>query len=340
MVRLTRILMVCLSLLFKCHAATEPHRVGVDVGKDFPLRARDETALLEHRLLIGGQAKGGRSDYTDAALAAALTSARRLFTVETPEPGRIATLTEPGGDVLTAGWAPTRSSGPLRPVLLWDDPNWETVIFECLAGQILSPQSLQKLSEDLLRFDDDLFAGAKMYLRLPPPANGRVMVGFSQKSNVIMRQFEFGPQVKFAGVLHGKYAYLSVSFTSRMGSYPSQFKGIPERFPPLEARIGAWPTRHLAEELMRPAEAPLPSGPNFVADPGSSGKRESVLVRELMTRSDFGPGDLKILLSQSNACASPYLPGLLLKAAATAHRREEFAAAFDEHLKSQHRCPK
>jgi hypothetical protein len=69
-------------------------------------------------------------------------------------------------------------------VLLWGDPNWDTIIFECQAAQIVSPPLLQKLIEDMSRWNNGYFQGAKMYLRLPPPGEGAVMVGFSQKAPV------------------------------------------------------------------------------------------------------------------------------------------------------------
>lgn len=113
--------------------------------------------------------------------------------------------------------------------------------------------------------------------------------------------------------------------SSRMGSYPWELKDIPERFPPLETRIGAWPTRRLVEELKK--------------HPVNPWKRTHVLLQELLTRTDFGPADLKVLLSQVNPCLWPDSRSLV-EAAAKAHRAEEFVDVIKEHFSKPGGCPR
>jgi hypothetical protein len=213
-------------------------------------------------------------------------------------------------------------------VLLWGDPNWDTIIFECQAAQIVSPPLLQKLIEDMSRWNNGYFQGAKMYLRLPPLPKGAVMVGFSQKAPVPW-QFDIGPQVRFSAVLHGAYAYFTVSFSSVLGSQPEELKDIPERFPPLETRIAAWPTSRLVEEIGKYVGTFL----------HPSEKRDYILFRELLTRDDFGPVDLKVLLSHRNACEWKQSARSFTEAAAKAHRAEEFARLTEEYFSKQSECP-
>jgi hypothetical protein len=70
-----------------------------------------------------------------------------------------------------------------------------------------------------------------------------------------------------------------------------------------------------------------------------SEKRDYILFRELLTRDDFGPVDLKVLLSHRNACEWKQSARSFTEAAAKAHRAEEFARLTEEYFSKQSECP-
>ncbi len=300
--------------------SAESHRVGVDVVKVLT-GGQGEGEVIQHRIDAARRATGGTSAYTDAALTVALGAARKVFTAQIPEPVRVATLTENDEDVLVASF-PVARRGVLHPVLLWNGAVWDTIIFECDASQILSPHSLQKLIEDMLTWSSPRLQGAKLSLRLPPPATGIVLSGFGQPSPLIKLQFA-EPDVTFSGAIHGSYGYLSISILWVMRDHYGGPR-IPERFPPLETRVGQWSTSRLMAEAGR--------YPPFNVD----GRRDDIIIGELLRRNDFGPDQLEPVLRKI-ACLNE---GAVLDGARAADRSEEFAAAIQAYFKKRRfACP-
>ena len=151
-----------------------------------------------------------------------------------------------------------------------------------------------------------------MFLRFPPSAMGPVMSGFSLKGP----QFQFAdPDLFFSGVIHGSLAYLSISIRWVMGEYPGEreLKRIPERFPPLRLRVCDWTTSRLILEAGR--------YPPFDYDP----LRNSIIIRELMKRSDFNPDQLEPVLRKVRCLDKR----AVIDGAAQAQRSEEFATAIE-----------
>jgi hypothetical protein len=88
---------------------------------------------------------------------------------------------------------------------------------------------------------------------------------------------------------------------------------IPERFPPLETRIGHWSTSRLMAEAGRYAPFDYDS------------RRDDIIVGELLTRSDFRPDQLEPVLRKIR-CLNKRA---VIDGAARAQRSEEFAAAIE-----------
>jgi len=252
-----------------------------------------------------------------AVLTAAADEANSFLAAPVSRPTRVSTLVDRGEDVLVARWPANSSTEGGAPVLLWDDATSETVVFRFDANQIRSPTALAQLVETLMHWDSHRLGSAELWVRsLVGP--GRVLTGYGVRGvNAIPLQFELGPQVTFAGFISGNMGYLGISFMSRSVEFPSELKGIDERFPPLRERVQYWTTAKLIAQS-HPARS-------------RGYQRDAVLVHELVKREDLTVPAFQDLLSRGvgnwSSMANDVLPEPV-RAAIEAHRVGKFAEAI------------
>ena len=251
---------------------------------------------------------------------------RGLFQPELRSAPRIVTLTDKGQDILAARWTSGDSQAPFSEMIVWDTPNQTTFIFRLPRDSWSSDAQIRSSFEHLL---------------LPPAADGRtppakgVTVNIAKDAytrrwvgagglliNYLPRQFDVGYLNWFDLWQSAGASYFAAGFSQyATPGYPWNMRSIPERFPPLESRVGNWTTQRILDEL----------GPGgFFA-----GFRDSILAEELMRR-PVTDDELLAVLNRRKSDAS----GVLLRVIVQEHQVARFAGAIGKYLQGDRGCGK
>jgi hypothetical protein len=248
---------------------------------------------------------------------------RGIFRPELSSAPKVVTLTENGQDILVARWTGQYSQGRVSELIVWDAPNQTSFIFRLQRGSWSSDAEIRLTFEQLL---------------LPPAADGRTPPATSITANVavdfltgrligagwfsmsyVPRQFDTGPSDWFDLWGSDDSSYLAAGFARFAAKGYSWDMSIPERFPPLEARVGNWPTQRILDEL---------SHGGFAAD-----SRDRILGRELMRREVAGEELLEVLRRRQ-----PDVSGALLFVIVGEHQVAHFAGVIREYLRDDRGC--
>jgi len=236
----------------------------------------------------------------------------------------IVTLTEKGQDILLARWTGQDSETWLSEMIVWNTPNETSFIFRLPRGSWSSDAQIRSSFERLL---------------LPPAADGRtppakgVTVNIAKDSyggrsigagwfliNYVPRQFDIGPLNWFDLWRSPEGSYFAAGFSQFVTpGFPWTMRSIPERFPPLESRVGNWTKQHILDEL---------GHGGFSAD-----SRDRILAKELMRREVTDEELLDVLRRRQ-----PDVSGALLFVIVQEHQVAHFADAIREYLQGNRGC--
>jgi hypothetical protein len=244
---------------------------------------------------------------------------RGLFRPELGSAPKIVTLTDKGQDILVALWTAKDSQGWFSELIVWDTPNQTSFIFRLPRGSWSNDAQIRSSFERLL---------------LPPPADGgtppakgvTVNVakdaytgrwigagGFPNKS--VPRQIDVGPLNWFDLLQSADGSYLAAGFSQ----FDTPGRSIPERFPPLESRLGKWPTQRILDEL---------GHGGFAAAP-----RDRILAKELMRRPVTDEELLEVLKRRKTDVS-----GALLYVIVEEHQVAHFEGAIRRYLQADRGC--
>ena len=249
---------------------------------------------------------------------------RGVFQWELRSAPKIVTLTEKGQDILVARWTAQDSQRWFSELIVWGTPNQTYFIFRLPRGSWSSDAQIRSSFERLL---------------LPPTADGRTPPAKGVTVNIAKdsytgrwigaggfliayppRQFEVGLLNWFDLWQTAEGSYLAAGFSqfAAPGLSPN-LRSIPERFPPLESRVGNWTKEHILDELGH--------GGIFVDS------RDRILAKELMRR-DVTDEELLEVLRRRRPDAS----GVLLFVIVEEHQVAHFEGAIHEYLEGDRGC--
>lgn len=251
---------------------------------------------------------------------------RGLFRPELRSAPKIMTFTDKGEDILVARWMGRDSQSWFSELIVWDTPNQTSLIFRLPRGSWSSDAQIRSSFERLL---------------LPPAADGRTPPAKGVTVNVAKdfytgrwigaggflinygpRQFDVGPLNWFDLWQSADGSYIAAGFSQfATPGFPWNMRSIPERFPPLESRVGNWPKQRILDEL---------GHGGFAAD-----SRDRILAKELMRREVTDQELLEVLKRRQ-----PDVSGALLDVIVREHQVAHFAGAIREYLQGDRGCGK
>jgi hypothetical protein len=239
---------------------------------------------------------------------------------------RIATLTDKGKDILIARW--TSDEDAFSELIVWDTPEDTSFIFKLPAHSWSSDAAIRGTFEKLLPAPDNK--------RWPHPASGVVLnvakdvqtrqwIGAGGLRILLPpRDFDIGSGNSVDLWETTTANYLCVTFSPFITfGYPWKLRWTPERFPPLETRVGGWTKKRLLDELVPAGDAPR------VHSPWQNMDRDRILARELIKRDLTGDQFLAILESRGRSDN-----GAVLQAVVDSDQVQRFADAIRKNLAS------
>jgi len=164
----------------------------------------------------------------------------------TTEP-RIATLPDDKGDVLVARWTAPGGQSAFSELIVWDTPEVTSCIVHLPRGSTMSPWTSRAIRR---RTSGSALAGFRSAAGFPGSSTGGAENWFDLCET---------PTASYLCVSHNMGWPASAHFGTRL---------IPERFPPLESRVGQWSRKRLLDDLSHPG---IPA-------------RDLILARELAKR--------------------------------------------------------
>lgn len=251
---------------------------------------------------------------------------REVFQPEIgPEP-KIVTLTEKGQDILAVRWTGRDSMSPFSEMIAWDTPNQTSFIFRLPPGRWSSGVQIQSTFEQLLlppATDGHTPPATGVTVNIArDPRDGRWIGAGGFLIKYAPRQFDFGSLNWFDLWQSADGSYLAAGFHEfQTFASPRNMRGIAERFPPLEARVGSWSKGRILEELGH--------GGVFEA------LRDSILARELLKRAVTNEELLAVLERRR-----PDESGALLNVIVQERHVKRFEGAIHEYLRDDSGCGK
>jgi hypothetical protein len=238
----------------------------------------------------------------DAAKQAAERSLRLDFAdLGTPA---VYTFTQANGDVLVARWTATGLKRPERAVWLWDTP-YETAFVMEIDGSGLQPKDLTEYTESLFAWDRFTVLKSIILKYLTSKPGAEQAVGFAKCLETERHIY----WLRFNAAAIDGHAYILVLMPKSMFTYPPEVDGVPERFPPLQTRLGGVPRSDLFAELGKGYD-----GKQLLSYPRH---RDVIILSELLSRApvtgaevreiivgrfdDGKPASAEILLARLNA---------------------------------------
>jgi hypothetical protein len=219
-----------------------------------------------------GVALSGMTVQPTPSVRAALDQQQRgmkhIFQASWPRLEGYTTLNRDNQDILVANWKSDNDGGPLGRVSVWDTPLHDVFVFEVDNEVLNSAERIKALVDGLLLWSTAplQIARTHYYLLLKEPS----ALGVVGSGNVVYERFSALPNEEFNFFIAG--------YRLKTGSYLCFFVGkklvdeapnlLPERFPPLKARIRDSSTDALLQDL---------------DSPGSQ-ERDNILIHELVSR--------------------------------------------------------
>ena len=228
-----------------------------------------------------------------AVVAAVVNIYQELFQPELRSAPRIATLTEKGQDILVAQWTPGDQSC-FSELIVWDTPEHTSFIFRLPVHSWSSSPQIRSSFERLL---------------LPPRSDGQTPPAKGVTVNIARDPYTH-QRVGAGGVLMN---YMPRQFDIGYLNFPSNMRSIPERFPPLESRVGQWSNKRILDEL-------IPGG-------FRKSNRDRVLANELLRR-NLTDDELLSVLNRRK----PDVSGIVLRTVVEEHQVVRFAGAIRRYL--------
>ncbi len=193
------------------------------------------------------------------------------------------TLQSAQGDVLVAHWSGSDSARPEKAIWLWDTP-FETMFLTEVEQSLLKRETFVPHLEGLFRWQD--FAKLRSITLIYPPAGSAttVIAGILDHE----RQERGAWRIRLLAKSQGTVGYVAVGITKAMLSYPVEADGVPERFPPLRARIKTSTWEALLGEVGR---GYVPK--QLLTYPTN---RDAIVIREIIGRGPLKTGELRSVL--------------------------------------------
>jgi hypothetical protein len=267
-------------------------------------RASDRLKEAERRVRIARQAslRAPKAPEELAVIDTAATTYAGYFLPDIIGAPWITTLTEKGNDVLIARWTSASSE-----LIVWDTPEDISFILKLPPHSWSSDSSIRSSFETVWRAPgaENSLLGVSLNVARDPLTQRWIGTGGIQTKSA-PRQFGFDYWANWIDFWETATAsYLSVGINRQFSQL------IPERFPPLESRVGTWSKQRLLQELAHQTGA----------------RRDSVLAQELMKR-DVSNDELLVLLESRRRREN----GAVLKAVAESGEMARFKAAVGEYL--------
>jgi hypothetical protein len=267
-------------------------------------RASDRLKEAERRVRIarGASLRAPKEPEEVAVIDAAAKTYAGYFLPEIIGAPRITTLTENGNDVLIARWSNASSE-----VIIWDTPEDISFILKLPPHRWSNDSSIRSTFDTVWRppSAESTVLAVSLNVAMDPLTHRWIGTGGIQTKSG-PRQFALGHWANWIDFWETATAsYLSLGIDRQF------LQLIPERFPPLESRVGMWSKQRLLQELARQTGA----------------RRDSVLARELMKR-DVSNDELLVLLESRRRRET----GAVLKAVAESGEMTRFKVAVGEYL--------
>jgi hypothetical protein len=251
----------------------------------------------------------------ELAIVEAIVKTYRLhFLPEIDSAPRIATVTDKGNDILVARWAAS-------DLIVWDTPENTSFIFKLPAHSWSSESAIRSTFEKLA-----LPRTNGVTLNVARDAQTQQWIG---AGGLLIKyppyQFDLGAMNSIDLWETTGASYLCVTFSAWTTRGPPNMLWFPERFPPLETRVGRWTKKRLLDELS-------PAGAATRARSLWSGiERDRVLARELVRRELTEDEFLALLESRSRGREDN---GMVLEAVVRADQVRRFANEIRRYLQS------
>jgi len=188
-------------------------------------------------------------DWKEQMLVAAQTSVPWLWHLKLGTAAGIYTTSSEQGDVLVSLWRDLESDVPAsereKAVWLWDEP-WTSLFIVKVAPAVAMDQAaLARYCEDLFLWKDDMIRTLTLRTILMPDGNNWTLGGFDHPTPSGV------PGATINAFVAGNEGYLIVQIPKPLVKdvYPLGGSGVPERFPPLSARLGGYTKAALIAEL-------------------------------------------------------------------------------------------
>ena len=257
---------ICFLVMSGCLWAAPAIHVSVESKlPDLPEVERRINAL--HSLSL----RAANGDWERSLLDAGRLSINNVLALVPTDFVGMATFETVNGDTLVGSWQAEPTTG-VRSMWLWDEPEYNWFLLECDPHAFESPGATQEFLTRMISWNHAMVSFDVLDIRYAAGAEGSLLIGQSSLSP----PYPYGSELRFFAVRSAGSVYLAVEAGKQLFAYPSQGRYVPERFPPLSARVTGWDKSKLLSEVgkMRSATGPIAHFNN----------RDAILIPEIVRR--------------------------------------------------------
>lgn len=243
-----------------------------------------EVPIPEKLALARTASRPAHSAEAQSVLARAIQLCRRFIKLDLPSPESTVLLTHDGEDVLASQGSLQNNMAGISRYLLWDDPVSTSLLLQVPLSKLQTPVLLEALLRGMLAWGEGYLQSVGINWSASVPQGGEILRGASHFC--ILRQVFVKPELTVTGYADGYQGWLAITLERDLlgGGADPDMVDVPERFPPLRARILEWST------------------PALVAATGHNGRgcsayrRDQILLQELLRRPDLSMDDFRDLV--------------------------------------------